>query len=227
MGEIIEYASNGSTARGYLATSDPVGPGVIVIQEYWGLVDQITRTCDRFAAEGFTALAPDLFHGTTVPLTEPEDAAKEMMAMSMDVTAKDLSGTVDELTRRSGRERVGVIGFCMGGGLALVLATQRPDAVAAVVTAYGLIPWPGATPDFSKLNAPVQGHFGRNDDFFSPEAAGQLEVTLNHAGTDTTFHIYEGVGHAFFNEDRPEVYNAKAAALLWDRALAFFRQTLS
>jgi carboxymethylenebutenolidase len=150
-----------------------------------------------------------------------------MMAMSMDVTAKDLSGTVDELTMRSGRERVGVIGFCMGGGLALVLATQRPESVAAVVTAYGLIPWPGATPDFSKLNAPVQGHFGRNDDFFSPEAASQLEVTLNQAGTDTTFHIYEGVGHAFFNEDRPEVYDAEAAALLWDRALAFFRQTLS
>jgi carboxymethylenebutenolidase len=227
VGEIIEYPSNGSTARGYLATSDPVGPGVIVIQEYWGLVDQITRTCDRFAAEGFTALAPDLYHGTTVPLTEPDEAAKEMMALSMDVTAKELSGTVDELTRRSGRPRVGVIGFCMGGGLALVLGTQRPEAVAAVVTAYGLIPWPDAAPDFSKLNAPVLGHFGRNDDFFSPEAAGQLEETLNQAGKDTTFHIYEGVGHAFFNEDRPEAYDRAAAGLLWDRTLAFFRETLS
>jgi carboxymethylenebutenolidase len=200
---------------------------VIVIQEYWGLVDQITRTCDRFAAEGFTALAPDLYHGTTVPLTEPDEAAKEMMALSMDVTAKELSGTVDELIRRSGRDRVGVIGFCMGGGLALVLGTQRPEAVAAVVTAYGLIPWPDAAPDFSKLNAPVLGHFGRNDDFFSPEAAGQLEATLNQLGKDTTFYIYEGVGHAFFNEDRPEAYDQAAARLLWDRTLAFFRETLS
>ncbi|MDQ1361928.1 MAG: carboxymethylenebutenolidase [Acidimicrobiaceae bacterium] len=200
---------------------------MIVIQEYWGLVDQITRTCDRFAAEGFTALAPDLYHGTTVPLTEPDEAAKEMMALSMDVTAKELSGTVDELIRRSGRDRVGVIGFCMGGGLALVLGTQRPEAVAAVVTAYGLIPWPDAAPDFSKLNAPVLGHFGRNDDFFSPEAAGQLEATLNQLGKDTTFYIYEGVGHAFFNEDRPEAYDQAAARLLWDRTLAFFRETLS
>jgi carboxymethylenebutenolidase len=96
-----------------------------------------------------------------------------------------------------------------------------------VVTAYGLIPWPDAAPDFSKLNAPVLGHFGRNDDFFSPEAAGQLEATLNQLGKDTTFYIYEGVGHAFFNEDRPEAYDQAAARLLWDRTLAFFRETLS
>jgi carboxymethylenebutenolidase len=226
VGEIIEYASNGSHAQGYVASSDQGGPGVIVIQEYWGLVDQIKRTCDRFAAEGFTALAPDLYHGTKVPLTEPDEAAKEMMALSMDVTAKELNGAVDELVRRTGRDRVGVIGFCMGGGLALVLATQRPDAVAAVVSAYGLIPWPDATPDYSNLTARVLGHFGENDDFFTPDAARQLESQLTQLGKDATFYTYEGVSHAFFNEDRPEVYNAEAAALLWDRSVAFFRETL-
>ncbi|HEX4220239.1 MAG TPA: dienelactone hydrolase family protein [Acidimicrobiales bacterium] len=227
MGEIIEYASNGSHAQGYLASSDQGGPGVIVIQEYWGLIDQITRTCDRFAAEGFTALAPDLYHGKKVPLSEPDEAAKEMMALSMDVTAKELSGTVDELLRRTGRDRVGVIGFCMGGGLALVLGTQRPDAVAAVVTAYGLIPWPDAAPDFSKLNARVLGHFGDQDDFFTPEKARELESQLKQLGKDVTFYIYEGAGHAFFNEDRPEAYRPEAAQLLWDRTVAFFRETLS
>ena len=200
---------------------------MIVIQEYWGLVDQITRTCDRLAAEGFMALAPDLYHGKTVPLTEPDEAAKEMMALSMDVTAKELNGTVDELVRRSGRDRVGVIGFCMGGGLALVLGTQRPDAVAAVVTAYGLIPWPDAAPDYSKLNARVLGHFGDNDDFFTPDAARELEVDIKQLGKDVQFHIYEGVGHAFFNDDRPEAYDAAAGELLWQRTLAFFRETLS
>ena len=226
MGEIIEYASNGSNTQGYLASAAPGRPGVIVVQEYWGLVDHITRTCDRLAAEGFTALAPDLYHGTTVPLTEPDEAAKEMMAMSMDVAARDLGGAVDELIERTGQDRVGVIGFCMGGGLALVLGTQRADAVAAVVTAYGLIPWPDAAPDYSKLNARVLGHFGVQDDFFGPDAARDLESQLKQLGTDATFHIYEGVGHAFFNEDRPEAYNEAAAALLWDRTLAFFRETL-
>jgi carboxymethylenebutenolidase len=227
VGEIIEYASNGSNAQGYLASSAQGGPGVIVIQEYWGLIDQITRTCDRLAAEGFTALAPDPYHGTKVPLTEPDEAAKEMMALSMDVTAKELNGTVDELIRRSGHDRVGVLGFCMGGGLALVLGTQRPEAVAAVVTAYGLIPWPDATPDYSKLNARVLGHFGNNDDFFTPDGARALEGQIRQLGKDVEFHFYEGVGHAFFNEDRPEAYDAAAAQLLWQRTLAFFRETLS
>jgi carboxymethylenebutenolidase len=150
-----------------------------------------------------------------------------MMALSMDVTAKELNGTVDELIRRSGHDRVGVLGFCMGGGLALVLGTQRPEAVAAVVTAYGLIPWPDATPDYSKLNARVLGHFGNNDDFFTPDGARALEGQIRQLGKDVEFHFYEGVGHAFFNEDRPEAYDAAAAQLLWQRTLAFFRETLS
>jgi carboxymethylenebutenolidase len=229
MGEMIEFPSNGSTVQGYIAVPAN-GPssssGIIVLQEWWGLVDQIKHTCDRFAEAGFTALAPDLYHGTTVPLTEPDEAGKQMMALKMDAAAKDLSGAVDELQRRTGRDQVGVIGFCMGGGLALVLGTERPDAVKAIVPAYGLIPWPDAQPDYSKLDAAVLGHAAGEDDYFTPEAARELEAQLKALGKDVEFHHYPGAGHAFFNEDRPEAHHAESADLLWDRSIAFFRRTL-
>jgi carboxymethylenebutenolidase len=226
MGEMIEFQSNGSTAVGYLATPDGgQGPGVIVIQEWWGLVDHIRDVCDRFAAAGYVALAPDLYHGVTI--AEPDEAGKAMMALKMDQAAKDMSGAVDELVRRSGRARIGVIGFCMGGGLALVLATQRPDAVAAVVPCYGVIAWPDAQPDYSKLTAAVQGHYAGNDDFFTPEAAEALGEQLRALGKEVEIIIYPDTDHAFFNDTRPEVYDAAAAAAVWDRALAFFASHLS
>jgi len=229
MGERIEFPSNGNTAGGYLAIPE-VGAdgtiGVLVIQEWWGLVDQITRTCDRFADAGFTALAPDLYKGTAVPLTEPDEAAKQMMALEMDGAAKDLSGAVDEVLRRTGGSSVGVVGFCMGGGLALVLACQRPDAVAAVVPAYGVIPWPDAQPDYSAMRAVVEGHVAELDGSFSPAAADALAETLTALGKKASFHLYPGVDHAFFNEDRPEAYDAAAAALLWERTVAFLRSQL-
>ncbi len=229
MGARIEFPSDGTTAQGYLAEPDggPGGtPGVLVIQEWWGLVDQITRTCDRFAAAGFTALAPDLYRGTAVPLTEPDEAAKHMMALEMGVAATHLSGAVDELLRRTGRSSVGVVGFCMGGGLALVLGCRRPDAVAAVVPAYGVIPWPDARPDYSTMTAAVQGHVAGLDASFTPESAAALESELRGLGREATFHVYPGVDHAFFNEDRPEVYDATAAELLWERTVAFLHAQL-
>jgi carboxymethylenebutenolidase len=230
MGEIIEFPSNGNTAHGYIAYP-PYGPdstpGIVVLQEWWGLVEQIKRTCDRLAEAGFTALAPDLYHGTTVPLTEPDEAGTRMMAMSMEAAAKELSGAVDELIRRTNRPKVGVIGFCMGGGLGLVLATQRPDAVKAVVAAYGIIPWPDARPDYSKLDAPVLAHVAEKDEMFSPERARELEAELKSLGKEIEVQVYPDADHAFFNEDRPEVYRRESAQLLWDRSVAFFRQKLS
>ncbi len=229
MGQRIEFPSNGSHAGGYLATPTGGGEGsigVLVIQEWWGLVDQIKRTCDRFAAAGFTALAPDLYHGTAVPLTEPDEAAKQMMALEMGQAATELSGAVDELLRRTGRPSIGVVGFCMGGGLALVLACQRPDAVAAVVPAYGVIPWPDARPDYSKMQAVVEGHVAELDGSFSPAAADELVDELTALGKTASFHLYPGVDHAFFNDDRPDVYDADAAGLLWDRTVAFLRSRL-
>jgi len=229
MGERIEFASDGTTAHGYLAVPEGGAEGtvgVLVIQEWWGLVDQITRTCDRFAAAGFTALAPDLYHGTAVPLTEPDEAAKHMMALEMGTAATQLSGAVDELRRRTGAGSVGVVGFCMGGGLALVLACQRPDAVAAVVPAYGVIPWPDAQPDYRAMTAVVEGHVAELDGSFTPAAADALVEQLTALGKQASFHRYPGVDHAFFNEDRPEVYDATAAARLWDRTVSFLRDQL-
>ena len=228
MGTTVEFPGNGTPAGGYLAEpeGDP-GPGVIVLQEWWGIVDQITRTCDRFADAGFIALAPDLYHGRQVPLTEPDEAAKEMMAIDMGRAATELSGAVDELRRRTGRTHVGVVGFCMGGGLALVLATQRPDAVAAVVPAYGLIPWPDAAPDYRHLTAAVQIHVAAGDDYFTPGDADRLVAQLRELGKDVTSYTYEGAGHAFFNEDRPEAHHPESAELLWERTVAFLREHLT
>ncbi len=220
MGELIEFPSNGSTASGYLATpTTGSGPGVVVIQEWWGLVDHIKDVCDRFAEAGFVALAPDLYHGKTA--SEPDEAGKEMMAMQMGQAAKDMSGAVDELVRRSVGDHVGAIGFCMGGGLAMVLATQRPDAVSAVIPCYGIIPWSEAQPDYSAMTAALLGHYAEKDGFFTPEAAEALGEQLRDLGKEAEIIVYPGCDHAFFNDSRPEVYDASASALLWERSIDF------
>jgi len=227
MGEMIEFPSNGTTARGYLAT--PVsgsGPGVVVIQEWWGLVPHVMDVCDRFAAEGFVALAPDLYAGKQAALSEPDEAGKLMMAMELGRAAKDMSGAVDEVARRGSGSGAGVVGFCMGGGLALVLACQRPDEVAACVPFYGIIPWPDAQPDYSAMNAAVLAHIAEKDGWFGPEAAAELESTLRSLGKDVEFHVYPGADHAFFNDTRPEVYDAAAAASAWERTVAFLHSRL-
>lgn len=225
MGEMIEFPSNGSQGQGYLAVPPSgTGPGVIVIQEWWGLVPHIKDVSERFAAVGFVALAPDLYRGRQV--SEPDEAGKEMMSMELGRAAKDMSGAVDELLRRSSHPKVGVVGFCMGGGLALVLATQRPDAVDACVAFYGLVPWPDAQPDFSKLSGPVLSHVAGNDEYFSPEAARALEGQLRSLGKEAEFHVYADAEHAFFNDTRPEVYDAAASATAWQRTIDFLRARL-
>jgi carboxymethylenebutenolidase len=224
MGEMVEFRSNGGTCPGYLATPDGGGPGVLVIQEWWGLVPHIKDVCDRFAAEGFTALAPDLYHGEQA--SEPDGAGKLMMALNLEQAGKDLSGAVDLLQERSGRSSIGVIGFCMGGGLALVVATQRPDAVKAAAPFYGVIPWPSAQPDWSALDAKVVGHYAELDGFFSPEMARDLEATLTGLGKDAEIVVHEGADHAFFNDERPEVYKQDSAEAAWARTLELFRTTL-
>lgn len=225
MGEIVTFASNGGTASGYLAT--PQGGGglpLVVIQEWWGLVPHITELCDRLAAEGFAALAPDLYRGAHA--TEPDEAGKLMMALNVEQAAKDMSGAVEELRRVTGRDHVGVTGFCMGGGLALVLACQRPDAIAACVPFYGLIPWEAAHPDWSAMSASVLGHYAEADAFFGPDQVAALERTLVDLGKDVELHVHPGVDHAFFNDTRPEVYNAAESQKAWDETLVFLRAHL-
>jgi carboxymethylenebutenolidase len=227
MGDMVEFPSNGSTGTGYLATPEAgAGLGLIVIQEWWGLVPHIQDVCDRFAAEGFTALAPDLYHGTKT--TEPDEAGKLLMTLNLDQAAKDMGGAIDflegsDLVRGEG---VGVTGFCMGGGLALMLAAQRPDDVKAAVPFYGFVPWEHAHPDWSKVQGSILGHYGTEDEFFSPEKAKELEATLKGLGKDVELHIYDGAHHAFFNDTRPEVYDEQAADTAWIRTLEFLRAKL-
>lgn len=222
MGERVNFASNGDTCEGYLSNGG--GPGVIVIQEWWGLVPHIIDVTDRFGDAGFTALAPDLYHGASA--SEPDGAGKLMMALNLQQAAKDMSGAVDHLVEVSGNERVGVVGYCMGGGLALVLATQRPDRVKAVAPYYGLIPWESVQPDWSALDAKLVGEYAELDEFFTPDKAAELEATLRALGKDATLHVHAGCDHAFFNDARPEVYSAEGALEAWDRTNELFRDEL-
>ena len=221
MGETVTFRSNGHTCDGYLAGQ---GPGVLVIQEWWGLVPHIRDVVDRFAAAGFTALAPDLYHGDSS--TEPDGAGKLMMGMNVEQAAKDMSGAIDLLIERSGAPKVGVVGYCMGGGLALVVAARRADAVAACAPYYGVIPWPSAQPDLSAITATIVGEYAEHDDFAGPDATRALEARLRELGKDATMHIHPGTHHAFFNDTRSEVYSRAAATEAFDRTLALFRSTL-
>lgn len=228
MGQMVEFPSNGTTGQGWFAPSATgSGPAVLVIQEWWGLVPHIQDVVERFAAEGFTALAPDLYHGETT--TEPDEAGKLMMALNLEQAAKDLRGAIaylksSDATTSAG---VGVVGYCMGGGLALVVACNEPQDVVACAPYYGLIPWEGAAPDYSKLSGPVHGHYAENDGFFSPTMATALEAELRDTfGKDAVLEIHPGVDHAFFNDQRPEVYAPGEAAAAFAETVAFFRSSI-
>ena len=225
MGRMVDFAANGKHSGGYLATpASGSGPGVIVIQEWWGLVDHVKDVADRLAGEGFAALAPDMYHGETA--SSPDDAGKLMMALDIERTERNLRGAVDYLLSRgeAAGERVGTVGFCMGGQLSLFAACANPK-VGACVDFYGI--HPHVTPDLASLQAPVLGFFAEKDGFVPPQAARKLETDLRAAGKDVEITIFEGADHAFFNDARPEVYHAAYAAECWTRMLAFFRRHLA
>ena len=214
---MVEFAVNGRNAKGYLSKpASGSGPGVIVIQEWWGLVGHIKSVADRFAAAGFTALAPDLYHGESTK--SPDDAGKLMMALDIERTEKDLRGAVDYLLAHARGDAVGVVGFCMGGQLALFAASKN-EKIGACVDFYGV--HPSVKPDYSRIHAPVLGLFAEKDGFVDAEAVAGLERSLKDAGVRADLHVYPGVDHAFFNDER-EVYDQKAAEDAWKRVLAFF-----
>src|SRR3954453_2924749 len=221
----VEFQANGGTTNGYLAEPESGrGPGLVVLQEWWGLDDHIRSVCDRFAAEGFFALAPDFFRGETTD--QPDEAQQKMMAMSMDQAEKDMRGAVDYLAEHEGVEGgIGAVGFCLGGGLAVWTASVNPK-VSAVSTFYYVMPH--GKPDFSKINGPVQGHFGTDDDYVSVDDAKALEQESRDAsGADVSFEFYEGAGHAFFNDhDRLGTYDEDHAQTAWQKTLDFFRRHL-
>ena len=227
MGELVSFQSNGDSAEGYLALPHAgSGPAVIVIQEWWGLVPHIENLCDRLAGEGFVALAPDLFHGVTA--TEPDEAGKLMMGMAMDRAGRDIAGTAAYLAGRDDTTGgVGCVGFCMGGSLALWSATLSDD-VRATVGFYPGVPWERMSPTWSRYDGKAALiHTSEGDG--GPEAPGiqQAKAAIEGAGGEVTIYPYPGTEHAFFNDDRPEVYAPEAAQLAWQRTLEFFRSRLA
>jgi carboxymethylenebutenolidase len=223
-GREIRFESDGESVGGYLAAPPSArGPGVLVIQEWWGLVDHIREVCDRFAREGFVALAPDLYRGERT--SDPDAAGRLMMGLEIPRAASDLDAAVRALLGHEAvvGARLGAVGFCMGGQLALFAATRNPR-IGAVVDFYGI--HPNVTLDLSGLEAAVLGVFAERDAFVPPEAARKLEAELRGAGKRAHFEIYPGVDHAFFNDTRPDVYDARAAARAWSETLAFLRAEL-
>jgi carboxymethylenebutenolidase len=223
MGNDVSFASNRGTTHGYLAKPPSgSGPGVIVIQEWWGLVPHIRSVADRFAQAGFVALAPDLYHGQST--TSPDEAGRLFMALEVDKAEQDLAGAVTFLRQHATGTKVGVVGFCMGGQLALFAATKNP-AVGACIDFYGI--HPKVNPDFDRLGCPVLGFFGAQDTFVTPADARALEGKIRAAKQRADFHIYDDAGHAFFNDSRPEAYNAARAKEAFDQSLAFLRTNLA
>jgi carboxymethylenebutenolidase len=221
-GRMVDYPSNGTKTPAYLATPPAgQGPGLIVIQEWWGLVGHIKNVCDRFAAEGFSALAPDLYHGRTAD--EPDEAGKLFMALNVGQAEKDLRGAARFLGQHSSTTKLGAVGFCMGGQLALFAATLNPS-VGATVNFYGV--HPNVKPDYTKLSGPVLGLFAEKDQFVTPKVAREVDAAIKAAGKQSETHVYPGVDHGFFNDERPDVYNKGAADDAWRRTLALFRQHL-
>ncbi|MDX2216645.1 MAG: dienelactone hydrolase family protein [Oculatellaceae cyanobacterium bins.114] len=209
---------------GYLALPESgSGPGLIVLQEWWGLVPHIKSVVDRFAQAGYVALAPDLFKG--IQTTSPDEAGRLLMALNIDQTVQDLQVATRFLLGQEAvsSPKLGVIGFCMGGQLALLAATVSGN-IGAVVDFYGI--YPNVNPDFSQLTAPVLGIFADNDSFVPPDAVKALEAAIQEAGGAIEVHTYPNADHAFFNDTRPEVYNPTAAADAWDRTLNFFQKEL-
>lgn len=219
-----------ANGQGYLALPDHGtrrGPGVVVIQEWWGLNEQIRGVCDRLAQAGFVALAPDLYRG--VMTREPDEAAKLMMELNLEYAAADLCGAVEYLAHHPDVDGtgIGVIGFCMGGGLALWLAALAPEHVVACVPFYGVLPWPSAHPDWSQIRARVQGHYGELDTSPTPAAARAFEQQLRGLGIDAEFFFYPDASHAFTNEMRPEVFHAQHTATAMERTETFLRAMLT
>lgn len=227
MGQMIDFARpDGKSSQGWFAEAGPGRPGVVLIQEWWGLSGQIRATAERFAAAGFNVLAPDLYRGRLA--ASADEAAHLMAGLDFaDATFQDLRGAAAWLVQRSGRlgqesKRLGVSGFCMGGALTVAAAVHLPEFAAAVCF-YGIPPQDFADP--ARIKIPFQGHFAQRDDWCTPALVDTLEARLRAAGATAEIHRY-AAAHAFFNAERPEVYDAGCAEAAWARSLDFLTRHL-
>jgi carboxymethylenebutenolidase len=220
MGNLIDFKRpDGSACKGYFADAGAGTPSVVVIQEWWGLNDQICGVADRFARAGFSALAPDLYHGRVTQ--DPDEANHLMTGLDFPgATHQDIRGAVDFLRARGGK--VGVMGYCMGGALTIAAAVHVPN-VAGVVCYYGIPPAEFADPKNIKI--PFQGHFANKDGWCTPQGADGLEAAMKAAGNPAEVFRYDA-DHAFCNERRADVYDANCANQAWERTIAHFTRTL-
>ena len=219
MGTMIEFARpDGSRTRGYLAMAGRGRPGIVVIQEWWGLNDQICGVADRFARVGYNALAPDLYKGRLTSV--PDEAGHLMSGLDFpDATHQDLRGAAQHLQAEGGR--VAVMGFCMGGALTIAASVHMPE-LAAGVCFYGIPDRSFADP--ARLRVPFQGHFANRDDWCTPAAVDDLERVLKSAGVRHEIYRYDAA-HAFANE-RSAAYDVASANLAWERMTEFLKKEL-
>jgi len=221
----VEFEAGGRTARGHLVAPENGGkrPGLIVIQEWWGLNDHIKDIASRFAGEGYVVLAPDLYDG--VVTKDPEEAARLMQELDQERALDTLNGAVEYLKKQDNvdPEKIAVTGFCMGGGYALLLATRNRD-IKAAAPFYGDVPPDDA---LKNLSAPVLFIGAGQDNWITPGKMGRLKSAMEKYGKEGEVKIYEEAGHAFFNDTRPEAYDKEAAKDAWKSVNEFLKQELS
>jgi len=219
MGTMIEFARpDGGRTKGYLASAGNKRPGIVVIQEWWGLNDQICGVADRFARAGYNALAPDLYKGRLTSV--PDEANHLMSGLDFpDATHQDLRGAAQHLKGTSGK--VGVMGFCMGGALTIAALVHIPE-ISAGVCFYGIPPTEFADP--ARIKQPFQGHFANQDDWCTPAAVDALADAMKAAGAAPEIYRYDAA-HAFFNE-RSAAYDLASANLAWERTALFLEKRL-
>jgi carboxymethylenebutenolidase len=223
---MIEFPINAHSAPGYLAQpdDDQLHPGIVVIQEWWGLVPHIKDVAERFAREGFVVLAPDLYHGRAAD--EPDEARKLAMALDAQRAVQEIAAAARYLKKSDAvaPKKIGTIGWCMGGGLSLSTAAYHSDLIGAAIAFYGR---PLTAGDTARLKVPVLGLYAEHDHGIPVEAVQAFEAELKKHGVPHEVQLYPETQHAFFNDTRPQIYNAVAAQDAWQKSLAWFRKYLA
>ena len=220
-GRMIEFDTPGSPAPGYFARpDDATGPGVVVLHAWWGLTEPFRHVCDQLAAAGFVALAPDLYRGKTATTVEDAEALAKALDGESERASADVKGAVQFLSQHdatSPRGKLAVVGFSLGGAYALEASVNLAESIAAAVIFYATY----TGPDFSSARAAYLFHFAENDPWEPAESVAEMKQTLQAAGKQANFYTYPGTSHWFFEANRPDAYNPAAAALAWERTVAF------
>ena len=225
---VVELKSPEGKVSGYLAVPKKGnGPGVLVLHAWWGLTDFFTGFCDRLATAGFVAFAPDLYRGATA--STREQAEHLVSKLDQEAASRDIASAVRGLQshRAVKGKRLGVVGLSLGAFWSLWLAQEFPGDLAAIVLFYGTREGNYDKTKLSKTKAAFLGHFAETDEFESTASVQDLEKLLRSIGKDATFHTYPGTTHWFFENNRPDAYNAGAAKIAWERTIRFLTERLS